>query len=218
MLAHRHGVKKVTFHSGNSRNPLFEHLGAIKNLCLNSDPTLKDIFEVFGPDGHYVLILFLTLPFLQPIPLPGLSIPFGLLIAIEGIFGFFEKPTFVPDRWARLKLSSYSVLKIAGASETVFAKLTPVLHSRLIFLTRGPFRTFNMILLVFNAILLAIPLLIPFTNGLPALVVFLQILGILEEDGIFILLSYFQAIVCIGYFYLIAIGAEVALVSLWRWH
>ena len=209
-------MKKVTLALENRRNPLFEHLDAIKKLCLNSDPTLKDIFEVFGPDGHYVFILFLTLPFLQPIPLPGLSIPFGLLIAIVGIFGFFEKPPFVPERWARLKLTSQSVLKIAAASEAIFAKLTPVLHSRLIFFTRGPFRTFNMILLVFNAILLALPLLIPFTNGLPALVIFLQILGILEEDGIFILLSYFQAIVCLGYFILLAIGAEVALASLWR--
>ena len=129
---------------------------------------------------------------------------------------YHEKPPFIPERWGQLKLTSQTVLKIAEASENVFAKLTPILHPRLSFLIRGPFRTLNMILLVFNAILLALPLLIPFTNSLPALVIFLQALGVLEEDGFFIILSYFQAILCLGYFIVLAIGAEVAFKSLWR--
>ena len=202
--------------SPNSRNPLLEHLDAIEKICLKGNPTLKEIFTVFGPAGHYVLILFLTLPFLQPIPLPGLSIPFGILIAIVGLFAFLEKPPAVPKRWVTRSLPAKTVLMIVTGSERIFKKLAPILHPRLNFFTRGPFRTLNMILLVFNAILLALPLLFPFTNSMPSLVILLQVLGILEEDGLFIILSYVQAILCLGYFILLGLGAEVVLESIWH--
>ena len=202
--------------SPNSRNPILEHLDAIEEICLKGNPTLKEIFAVFGPAGHYVLILFLTLPFLQPIPLPGLSIPFGIMIAIVGLFAFLEKPPVVPKRWVTRRLPAKTVLMIVTGSERIFKKLAPILHPRLNFFTRGPFRTLNMILLVFNAILLALPLLFPFTNSMPSLVILLQVLGILEEDGLFIILSYVQAILCLGYFILLGLGAEVVLESIWH--
>lgn len=49
-----------------------------------------------------------------------------------------------------------------------------------------------MILLILNSILLALPLPIPFSNALPAWMIFFQALGHLEEDGFFIVLSYYR--------------------------
>jgi hypothetical protein len=65
-----------------------------------------------------------------------------------------------------------------------------------------------MILLILNSILLALPLPIPFSNALPAWMIFFQALGHLEEDGFFIVLSYLQTAICLVYFVFLVLGVE----------
>jgi hypothetical protein len=188
------------------RGPLLDHLDEIEAHCSQGKINLKTIFSIFGNDGHYVLICFLILPFLQPIPLFGLSTPFGILIAIVAYFSYRKKPPVVPQKWALKSLPSSIVLKIAETSELIFEKLTLVLHPRLKIFFREPFRMVNTILLILNAILLALPLPIPFSNTIPAWMILFQALGHLEEDGLFIILSYIQTAVCLIYFGLIVFG------------
>ncbi|PIU01069.1 MAG: exopolysaccharide synthesis protein [Bdellovibrionales bacterium CG10_big_fil_rev_8_21_14_0_10_45_34] len=191
----------------NVRGPLLDHLDEIEAMCTTKDPTLKEIFEVFGPDGHYVLITFLTIPFLQPIPLPGLSTPFGFLIAAVTVLAYLKKSPWLPKRWAHRKISARTVCRIAESSERVFEKLTPVLHPRWRFLFKGPFRTISAALLIINAILLALPLPIPLSNALPAWMIAFQALAHLEDDGLFVILSYVQTAICFIYFGILAFGA-----------
>jgi hypothetical protein len=63
-------------------------------------------------------------------------------------------------------------------------------------------------LLILNAILLALPLPIPFSNAIPAWMILFQALGHLEEDGFFIVLSYIQTAICLIYFGLLAFGVS----------
>jgi hypothetical protein len=104
------------------RGPLLDHLDEIEKQCATGEITLKKIFSIFGHDSHYLLIFFLILPFLQPIPLPGLSTPFGILIAIVAYFSYLRRPPFVPKRWEHKMLSGPTVLKIAEGSERIFEK------------------------------------------------------------------------------------------------
>lgn len=190
------------------RGPLLDHLDEIEAQCAKGEITLKTIFNIFGNDGHYLIILFLILPFLQPIPLLGLSTPFGILIAIVAYLSYMKRPPLLPKRWEHTKLPGPTVLKIAEGSEHIFEKLSFILHPRLNFLIKGPFRTVNSILLILNAILLALPLPIPFSNAIPGWMILFQALGHLEEDGFFILLSYIQTAICLVYFVLLAVGVN----------
>lgn len=188
------------------RGPLLDHLDEIEDICSRGDVTLDSIFKIFGNDGHFVLIFFLILPFLQPIPLFGLSTPFGLLIAFVAYMSYLNRPPIVPRRWAIKKLPAATVLKIAEGSERVFEKLALILHPRWDLFFKEPLRLVNAILIIVNAILLALPLPIPFSNAFPAWMILFQALAHLEEDGLFIVLSYIQTAVCFVYFGLLVFG------------
>lgn len=198
-----------------SRGPLLDHLDAIEELCASRDPRFRDILTIFGPDGHYVLMLFLILPFLQPIPLFGLSMPFGLLISVIAVLAFLGKPTWIPARWADLTLKASTVKRIAEGSERVFEKLGFLLHPRMHHFFQGPFRMINVSLVVLNAALLALPIPIPFSNTLPAWMILFQTLAHLEDDGAFIVASYVQTVISLAYFAFIflGIGAGIALLG-----
>jgi hypothetical protein len=193
------------------RGPLIDHLDEIEERCLKGDLSLQEIFDIFGSDGHYVLITFLILPFLQPIPLLGLSTPFGILIISVSVLAYLKKPPWIPKKWAQKQVSAKTASKIAEGSEKVFEKLTKILHPRLKFLFHGPLRTINMISLVLNAFLLALPLPIPFSNTIPSWAIALLALAHLEEDGLFVILSHLASIGCLVYFFSIAKGVEKGL-------
>lgn len=199
------------------RGPLLKHLDTIEAECSKGDVTLKAIFNILDSDGHFLFIFFLILPFLQPIPLFGLSTPFGILIAIVAYFAYHRRPPLIPKRWAQKKLTSSTVLKIAEGSERLFEKLSFMLHPRWKVFFKGPFRVTNTLLLILNAFLLALPLPIPFSNAIPAWVILLQTLGHLEEDGLFIVLSYIQTLICLVYFGLLIFGASLGLEFLGEW-
>ena len=80
------------------KGPLQAHLDEIEAQCSQGEITLQTIFKIFGNDGHHIIILFLVLPFLQPLPLFGLSTLFGLLIAFVAYLSFVEKPPMMPQR------------------------------------------------------------------------------------------------------------------------
>jgi hypothetical protein len=168
---------------------------------------LQDVLDTFGVDGHYVIIAFLIIPFLQPIPLLGLSTPFGLFITIIAIMAYLKRPPVLPKKLAKITLSAQTVNRIATTSETAFERISIFSHPRWPLFFRGGFRELNTLLLVLNVVLLALPLPIPFSNAIPAWMVAVHTMGQLEEDGLLIMLSYFLTVFCLIYFAVLAKGA-----------
>ncbi len=193
------------------QGPFLEHLDAIEEKCQAVDISLREIILIFGTNSHYTLILFLILPFLQPIPMVGLSTPFGLLIALVAGFAYFKKPPFVPARWLDKRIPSSTVLKIAEGAEKIFRKISFILHPRWGLFFKAPFYALNSFLLIINAVLLALPLPIPFSNAIPAWCILIHTLAQLEEDGGAIVLSYILAAFCFVYFILIGKGVTAIL-------
>ena len=190
------------------QSPLLDYFDAIEEQFKDRDPQLAEIVKIFGADGHFVLVLFLILPFLQPIPLPGLSTPFGVLIALAVIWYLRGKPPYVPQSWQEKTISKSTVLKIAAGSETIFRKIAVIIRPRLFLFTRGVWHTVALIFLIVNALLLSLPLPIPFSNTVPAWTIFFCALGSLEDDGVLILISFFMNLTCWLYFLLIYWGIE----------
>lgn len=186
---------------------ILSHLDALEEKCSGRTIELQEICKALGTNGHYLLIFFLVIPFLQPIPLFGLSTPFGILIAFVSILAYLKKPPWVPKRWANLELPAKTISLIAEGTENILNKIAFLMKPRWRNLTQRPFVVLNTSILIFNAILLTLPLPIPFSNAMPGWAILFQALAQLEEDGAFVILSYLQSIATIVFFIYVTKGA-----------
>lgn len=193
------------------RGPLLEALDEIEARSLDRDVALGEIFEVLSTRGESVLLLFFALPFLQPVPFPGLSTPFGLMIVIAACLQYSGRPPWIPKSWKKKKLPRESVRRVAQFFERVFLRIRRILHPRAGWMFFGPWRLFNCVVLVISALLLALPLPIPFSNNLPALAIFSMALAQLEEDGLFVWFSYVLFTLTLSFFFVLALGVETGI-------
>jgi hypothetical protein len=199
------------------QNSLLERLDEIEELCLHRDPSFEDIFKIFGEDGHFLIIVFLIIPFLQPVPLWGLSTPFGMLIMGATVFSYLRKPPWLPQKWKQRTLPRQSVLKICEGIERVVEKISKLFRPRLSLLFKAPFLPINYVVLIISALLLALPLPIPFSNTLPGWCILFQALAQLEDDGALLVLSYLLFVATIVFFAAIGMGVNAGWQSLQLW-
>ncbi len=178
-----------------------ETLRAIERRAELGPVTLGELRDLCGNQGHGFLAIFLVLPFLQPIPLPGVSSAIGVLLVILGVFVALRRPPWIPSRLARAEIKPDAVLRICANLEKLLAALEHVVRPRQpwVFSHRW-FRLTNGLLWMTHAFLFALPLPIPFSNALPAIVVLLLALGILEEDLWVIVIAYVAAALTLLFF------------------
>lgn len=175
-----------------------------------SDVTIQDIFDLLGEKGHLILILLFSVPFLQPVPLVGLSTPLGALIVTVAFYFFRDKPPWLPARFAHLVVSKLVLRKTIALILKIWVCLEKILEPRwFVFHDSRFFRTANFILVVLSALLLSLPLPIPFSNTIPTVPIVLNTIGQLEEDGIVIFLSFIAFLFSIVFF--TSLGAGVYL-------
>lgn len=178
-----------------------ETLHSIEERAADGPVTLGELLTVCGPQGHGFLAIFLVLPFLQPIPLPGLSTAIGVLLAILGVFVALRRPPWVPKRLAAVAVQPEAVLRICTRLEKLLGALEHVVKPRAQWLfARRWFRVSNGIVWIVHAILFSLPLPIPFSNAFPAVVILLMALGILEEDFGVIALAYLGGVANVLFF------------------
>lgn len=163
--------------------------------------TFRELVDIFGPKGHAFLTIFLVLPFLQPIPIPGLSTLIGLVIALVGVHMLLDRPPFIPQRFGTRSVDSQILFRICSGLERLMRRLERVVRprGRDIFQRRW-FRRLNGIVITIHAGFLSLPLPIPLSNFFPALVLLLVALGTLEEDFYVVVTSYFAVLVNMAFF------------------
>lgn len=170
--------------------------------------TLRKVMDILGEEGHALLLLFLSLPYLLPVPIPGLSTPGGILICIVAVRLYLQSPPWIPKRYETMHISAKTIYKTSDLTKKIWEKVSHLVKERWVFLHDQPFfQVMNLIIFVVNALLLALPLPIPFTNTAPGIAIALCALGHVEKDGLFILLSYIWTIVVIGFFISLGAGA-----------
>ena len=187
----------------------------LQSEAQSGDISLRRVFDIMGDEGHGVLLLFLCLPYLQPIPIPGLSTPFGVLIAIIMWFLYLRKAPWLPQRFENLKISSRVILKVSEIAERIWVQVAKVVRARWIFFLQAKsFRILNLIMVVMNGLLLSLPLPIPFSNTMPAIAIIFYAIGQMEKDGLFVCLSYVWSLIVAGFFLTLALGASWAVVKI----
>lgn len=156
--------------------------------------SLRQIVEVLHGRGFDVLVIILVLPFCQPIPLPGLSTPFGLALMFFGFRIALRQKPWLPGWLLRREISYETLSKIVRGAIAVARRLEKVIHPRLRFMKHWwSFNAVNGLAIVSSAFLLMLPLPIPFSNTIPAWSILLLALGMMEEDGVVIFLGYAMA-------------------------
>lgn len=163
--------------------------------------TLREVLALLHGRGYVLLLMFLALPFCQPIPLPGLSTPLGLIIAIIGVRLALGHKPWLPQRLLDTRLSPKLFAKIFALTQRIVRWFERFLRPRMLHVTASPrLEQLHAVPIVICALLLLLPVPIPFSNVIPAWGILLICGGLLERDGKFIIGGYVATVASLAYF------------------
>lgn len=189
------------------KSKFIEAMDQIQAEVKGGDISLQRLIDILGDESHPLVLLLLSLPYLFPISIPGLSTPVGVLVVAVAIMLFLNKPPWIPKKYRAQIISSENVNKVTETAEKIWSKLAHFIKQRWIFVcTKRFFKTMNLFVFLINGIFLSLPFPIPFSNTMPGIAIILCSLGHLEKDGFFIFLSYLWTVLVIGFFVAISIG------------
>ncbi|MBI3805785.1 MAG: exopolysaccharide biosynthesis protein [Nitrospirae bacterium] len=184
----------MTSNAGTHPTRLSEDLRFILREAGRKGMTVGKIIEILHGRGLDVLVILLTLPFCTPIPLPGLSTPFGLILMFFGLRIALRQRPWLPRRLLAIEIPYSTLEKIIHAALAIATRLEKILHPRLRFFKEWPsLNFFNGLSILISGFVLALPLPIPFTNTLPAWSILLTAAGMMENDGLVIVAGYLMA-------------------------
>lgn len=151
--------------------------------------TLGKIVEHVEGEALLILCLVSILPFLQPIPIPGLSSILGVIVLLQGVgLMLWSKPLLTKKMRSvnitheRFEMIYKAAQKFSNFTSKISAFKHPMTNTRVSHIICG-------IAIVLSAAFLSLPLPIPFSNLVPALSIFLICIGLLEEDLVLILIG-----------------------------
>ena len=174
---------KNNLHSPKIR--LSDEIKRLEEVCQKESICLEDLMKALGLRGHAFLTLFFAFPFLLPIPVPGLSILFGIVIAFIGFQMAIGKDPWVPTRWKKRPVSTKIILAVLKGAEKILSKLEKIVKPRGKFLHSMPWtKSVVGMMISICGLFLALPL-PPGTNLPPGACVILMSLGYLEKDDVF---------------------------------
>lgn len=193
-------------------------LARLREQAAERAVTLREVIYTLQGRAYLLLVLLLALPFITPIPLPGLSTPFGLaILLIAARLSLGQKP-WLSMRLQRKELPAGFLGKLFAVAERVLRFLEKFLRPRLTFVTDTPLLAqLHAVLMLVAALVLLLPLPIPLTNSFPAWTILLLAAGLLERDGLFILAGY--GVFAAGVLYFVFLGEATAVLvhELVRW-
>jgi hypothetical protein len=195
-----------------------DSLGEKLKLVIDKLPpegvTLVEILDLVGKDSLMLLTVFLSLVFLIPVSIPGVSTLFGAAILFIGVTRLFRRNLWLPKSF-RSRIVSTDKLRIALERALVwFHRLERMSrpHRLRPLTTDGLMEIVNNCSLILGAILLMAPFgLIPFSNTLPAIAIIFLAIGLLQRDGVCILFGYLANFVTIIYFAILIAGGGMAI-------
>lgn len=164
--------------------------------------TLRELLELVGEQGLLLFCSLLTLPFLLPVSVPGVSTLFGLIIILIGIGVTLHRVPWLPGRLMNRSIMRAHLVPVLEKGAETFERLERWVKPRLKNLTSGILMNrVNGLVLTWAGVLLLFPLsFIPFSNTLPALSVLFLTFGMIQRDGYFIAAGYIWLGISVAYF------------------
>ena len=187
-------------------------------LCNGDDISLHELDVAMGDDGAPLLTMILCIPFLFPVPLPGLSSIFGLAIIFLEVRTFFKEPPPLPSFVGRRRVRRETVEKLSRHARDAALKIEHALFPRLRLLTEGAGRWFLSASTILAAVALCLPFppVIPLTNTIPALAIIMLAAAMVFRDGLLALLGHAFHISAWLYFWLVGEALYLVLAAIYR--
>lgn len=170
-------------------------LQEMEKLLEDGTITLGEIATKLRSKGLVFLTLVCVLPFMQPIPIPGLSTVLGFVIIFQGIgLALLNRPLMTKGM-RDLSLPAEKVATFVRGARKVFpwigwlvkSRGQEWVHHRVTHFVAG-------FTLIFLSLFLSLPLPIPSSNFLPAIGIFFICLGLLEDDLLLVILGVSYAV------------------------
>lgn len=180
--------------------------------------TLRQILDIVGPDGLLILSAFLTLVFMVPVSIPGVSTVFGFAILLVGISRLLNRKLWLPSFLASRALPSEKIRSALAKGSVWLDRLDRISrpHRLKSLVDVWSMNTVNNIAVIYGALLLMAPFgLIPFSNTLPGIALLFFAIGLLQRDGLCILFGHLMNLATTIYFTVLiavlVIGGKAAL-------
>jgi hypothetical protein len=151
--------------------------------------TLGKIVEHVEGEALLILSLISILPFMQPIPIPGISSILGLIVLLQGVGLMLWSKPLLTKRMRNLNITHERfeiIYKAAQKFSNFTSKISAFKHP---LTNTRPSHILCGFAIVLSAGFLSLPLPIPFSNLVPAVSIFLICIGLLEEDVVLIILG-----------------------------
>lgn len=195
---------------------LSEEIAILRDRFAACPLTLGDVVGSLQGRAWTLVLILLALPFVTPIPLPLLSTPFGVAIALISLRLALGQRPWLPGRLLGKPLPAGFFDKVLRISARVLRLLEKLLRPRLGWIAAAPALVRVHALAMFlAACVLLLPLPVPFTNAFPAWLILLIAGGLMERDGGAILVGYAAGAGGVAYFYFLG-DAAVRLLDAFR--
>ncbi len=215
----RHRRPHSPAQAASSSGSLGEQLAAVVGRLPRGGVTLAEIRDLVGQDGLLLLAAFLSIIFMVPVSIPGVSTVFGGAILLIGISRQLRRKLWLPKRLAQRVLPADKVRAGLNKGSIWLHRLERVSRPhRLGWLFGvGVMDTLNNGAMILGALLLMVPFgLIPFSNTLPALALLFLAIGLLQRDGLCVLLGHLANLVTVIYFAVLLVGGGAAIREVFR--
>jgi len=173
---------------------------------------LAQIFAVTQGRGFYLLMILCCLPFLTPVPTLMLSTAFGLAIFLTAVRLALGQKPWLPRRVLERQLPAGFISRLLRAAARLLGWLEVMLRPRLRFMhASAGMDRLGAGMIAFSALLLMLPVPVPFSNFFPAAAILLLSAGALERDGACSLAGWFMCVLALGFFAILALGGATML-------
>ncbi len=189
----------------------------VESLAEGDDPklTLQELVSAFGERGFGAMILVLSLLALLPWP-PGGKAIFAVPIILMSLELAFQRDSIWLPRWA-LRASVSRTAYRSGVSRIMklIRRVEALTRPRLSYLTGEIADVVTGLVCVLLALMMALP--VPFGDMLPGVTLVLFALGMMQRDGVAILLGAAGTVLCV--LYLLFVWTTVVEVAqhIWLW-
>ena len=173
-----------------SPHRLSDDLQALLDKAGGRSLSIGEIEGLLQGRGFALIIMLLAAPFLIP-SVPGLSSPFGAAISMMGLCMACGRKPWLPQFVLRRELSFEMLRKILGVLIQLVVRMERLAKPRMHFLQRWP-GMMNLIGLgiASGGFFLFLPIMVPVMNTLPTLSILFLTAGMMERDGLFVILGH----------------------------